>query len=133
MTDTSITSRVTKANLIDIILQDYSNGAITTGTSKKEWIVPAYGRILDVIVDSETAGQTGGTSDIIDVNINGTTIYTTQGNRPTLLLNDTGMWTEAAEPEVTTLSPGDIISYDVDQVCTTGSARVKVTILIGMR
>lgn len=133
MTDFAITSRVTRADHVDMVLEHYTNAAITTGNQKKEWVIPFYYRILDVIVDSETAGQTGGTSDIIDVNINGTTVYTTQANRPTLLLADTGMWTETGEPEVNTGGPGDIISYDIDQICTTGSARVKVTILLGMR
>ena len=133
MTDTAISSRESKGSNIALILEDYSNAALTTGTEKKEWVCPIYGRIVDVIVDSETAGLTGGTSDIIDVNIGGTTIYTTQGNRPTLLLADTGLWAEAAEPEVQNLSPGDIVSYDVDQICTTGSARVKISILIARR
>lgn len=133
MTDFPIVSRGTRADHVDMVLDYYSNAALTTGNQKIEWVVPFYYRILDVIVDSETAGLTGGTSDIMDVNINGTTVYTTQSNRPTLLLSDTGMWTEAAEPEVQTGSPGDIISLDVDQICTTGSARVKVAILLGMR
>lgn len=132
MADTAITSRESKANNVDLILFDYSNAAITTGTAKKEWIVPFIGVILDVICDSETAGS-GGTSDLIDVNINGTTIYTTQGNRPTLLVGDTGLFSEAAEPEVTTVFPGDIVSYDIDQIATTGSARFKISILLGMR
>jgi hypothetical protein len=132
MTDTAVVSRESKGSNIALILEHYTAAAITTGTEKKEWVCPIYGRIVDVIVDSETAGS-GGTSDIIDVNIGGTTIYTTQGNRPTLLLANTGLWAEAAEPEVQNLSPGDIVSYDIDQICTTGSARVKVTILIARR
>ena|SRR3972149_1693266 len=132
MVDTAIVSRVSRADHVDAILEYYSNAAITATTEKREWVVPFYGKILDVIVDSETAGS-GGTSDIADVHLNGVTIYTTQGNRPTLLLADTGLWTEAAEPEITAVSPGDIISLDIDQICTTGSARVKVAILLGMR
>lgn len=132
MTDTAVVSRESKGSNIALILEHYTAAAITTGTEKKEWVCPIYGRIVDVIVDSETAGS-GGTSDIIDVNIGGTTIYTTQGNRPTLLLANTGLWAEAAEPEVQNLSPGDIVSYDIDQICTTGSERVKVTILIARR
>ena len=133
MADVAVSSRESKGSNIALILEHYTAAAITTGTAKKEWICPIYGRIVDVIVDSENAGITGGTSDIIDVNINGTTIYTTQDNRPTLLLSDTGLWAEAAEPEVVAVSPGDIISYDIDQICTTGSERVKVTILIARR
>ena len=132
MADTAVTSRESKGSNIALILSDYSNAAITTGTNKKEWVVPAYCNITDVICNSETAGS-GGTSDLIDVNLNGTTIYTTQGNRPTLLQADTGLFSEAAEPEVTFCSPGDIIAYDIDQVSTTGSARFTITIILTRR
>ncbi len=129
MADTAITARVPRGRGFQN-LQDFSNGAITTGTAKREWIVNFHGRIVDVICDSEAAGS-GGSSDIIDVNINGTTIYTTQANRPTLNSGDTGMFSEASLPEVVTVVPGDIISYDVDQVCAgAGSTRFKILISI---
>ena len=132
MADTVIVSRESRSSNIVDILEYYSNAAITTGTAKKEWVPGFYGRILDVIIDSETANS-GEATDIADININGTTIYTTQGNRPTLPTLDTGMWGEAAEPEVVTFEPDDIISLDIDQIATTGSARVKVAILLGRR
>lgn len=105
----------------------YSNAALTTGV-KQEWIMFFHGRIVDVIMDSETAGS-GGTSDIVDIHKNGTTIYTTQANRPTLLVGNTGMFTEAGQPEITTFVPGDILLMEVDQIATTGSARFKCTIV----
>ena len=132
MADNVIVSRASRANTVDLVLEHYTSAALTAATEKKEWVIPFYCRIIDVIIDSETANS-GEADDIADVNINGTTIYTTQANRPTLTLSNTGLWAEAAEPEVTALSPGDIISYDIDQIATTGSARVKVTILLGMR
>lgn len=130
MTDFPIGSTVTLEVVKVDTFSHYSAAALTAAATKYEWIVPFRCKILDVICDSETAGQTGGTSDIIDVNKNGTTIYTTQGNRPTLLLGNTGHFT-AGRPEVTSLAVGDILSYDVDQICTTGSARFKIVILVG--
>lgn len=132
MADAAVVSRESKGSNIALILESYTSAALTTGTNKKEWVCPIYGRIVDVIVDSETANS-GESTDIIDVNINGTTIYTTQGNRPTLVALDTGLWPEAAEPEVQNLSPGDIVAFDVDQIATTGAARTKVTVLIARR
>ena len=114
------------------VFSHYVNGALTTGTEKCEWIVPFNCQILSVICDSETAGVTGGTSDIIDVNKNGTTIFTTQSRRPTLLYLDTGQFTTGVL-EIISLSVGDILSYDVDQICTTGSARFKIAILVAPR
>ncbi|KKM80337.1 hypothetical protein LCGC14_1340930 [marine sediment metagenome] len=111
-----------------VVLEGYSLAAITA-TTFKDWICPIHGRIVDVVVDSETANS-GESSDIMDVDINGTTIYTTQGNRPTLPTSDTGLWAEAAEPEITVVRPGDIITATVDQIATTGSARVKMLVLI---
>lgn len=132
MADNAITSRFSRANSVDLVLEYYSSAAITTGTAKKEWIVPFACRILDVILDSETANS-GEATDIADVNKNGTTIYTTQANRPTLGTSNTGLWAEAAEPEIVTLEAGDILSLDIDQIATTGSARVKAAILLGVR
>lgn len=127
MTDFPITPRVARGPMV-FMFSHYIAAALTAAATKWEWICPYYATIRDVICDSETAGQTGGTSDIIDVNKNGTTIFTTQGNRPTLLLGDTGMFTRGY-PNVTALSPGDILSFDVDQICTTGSARFKIAIV----
>ena len=131
MTDFPASSRSPRLGVPRHVFSHQIAAALTTGTVKWEWLVPFNCKILDVICDSETAGQTGGTSDIIDVNRNGTTIYTTQANRPTLLLADTGMFTEAGEPEVLGLVAGDILSFDVDQICTTGSARFKIAIVVG--
>lgn len=129
MTDFPASSRSPQLGVPRQVFNHYIAAALTAATVKWEWIVPFNCRLRDVICDSETAGS-GGTSDIIDVNRNGTTIYTTQANRPTLLVGDTGMFTEAGEPEVTGFLAGDILSFDVDQIATTGSARFKIAIVV---
>jgi len=129
MTDFPIDVRSGRFGNGIVVLEHYIAAALTTGTEKWEWICPIDGTIQDVICDSATAGS-GGTSDIIDVNKNGTTIYTTQANRPTLLSGDTGMFDEAKEPQVTSVRAGDIISFDVDQIASTGSARFKINVII---
>lgn len=136
MTAQTVVSRHTRALPVRHVMQFETVAALTTGTAKGTRLVPFYARILDVIARSGTAGS-GGTSDIIDVNLNGTTIFTTQGNRPTLLQGDTGWWSVSGlgatspVPDVVMLAPGDIISYDVDQQATTGSALFTLTILLG--
>lgn len=64
---------------------------------------------------------------IVDVNVNGTSIYTTQANRPTIAagqLTGTG-----GTPDVATWAPGDYITVDVDQVgTTTPGSQLTVTI-----
>lgn len=127
MTDFPITPRVARGPMLHVF-NHYIAAALTTGNAKWEWVCPFYATIRDVICDSETAGS-GGTSDIVDVNKNGTTIFTTQANRPTLVSGDTGMFTRGY-PEVTSLQPGDILSFDLDQVASTGSARFKIAIVV---
>lgn len=111
--------------------EHYTAAALTTGTTKHRWVAPADMRILDVIVNSGAAGS-GGTSTIIDVNVNGTTIFGTQGNRPTLLTADSGYYTKAGPPSVVNVKAGDVISYDVDQIATTGPTLTNIAIVCGM-
>ena len=131
MTDRALSTVITRRHpgAAPIILQFTTIAALTAAADKWRWIVPFDGVIVDVLVDSETAGS-GGTSDIADIHLNGTTIFTTQANRPTLLVSDTGAWTKAGKPEVVKVSAGDILTYDIDQICTTGSAKNTVCIII---
>lgn len=68
---------------------------------------------------------------ICDVNLNGNTIFTTQGNRPTITAgNAIGALTA---PDVTTVSAGDYITIDVDQIgSSTAGADLSGTILFGV-
>lgn len=126
-----VTTRHNRAFPVRAILETFISAALTTGTNKYVWIVPFTGRIADVIVYSGAAGS-GGTSTIFDVNVNGTTIYTTQANRPTLLVANYGMYAEAGEPQVTAVKAGDVVAIDVDQISTTGPTLTTVTIVIEM-
>lgn len=58
-----------------------------------------------------------GSSVIIDVNKNGTTIFTTQANRPTVAIS--GFSSTKKVPDVTAIAQGDVITIDVDQVGST--------------
>jgi hypothetical protein len=59
-----------------------------------------------------------GSSVIVDVNKNGTTIFTTQGNRPTIAASGftSGKITNM---NVTSLAAGDYITVDIDQIGST--------------
>lgn len=145
------------------ILQDFVSGQISTGNNKKEWLCGGYYQILDILIDSDT-GSVGHNNDIIDININGTSIFSNEGAastqggspepdyRPFILPGDTGVWknhrrigygytgaTALSDPNskgivsgIPCLRPGDIVSYDVDQVGSgNGSAGVKICIVLG--
>lgn len=57
-------------------------------------------------------------STIVDVNKNGTTVFTTQSNRPTLAHDDADNWAISGTPEVIDFTEGDAISIDIDQIAT---------------
>lgn len=68
-----------------------------------------------------------GASLIVDVNKNGTTLFTTQGNRPTVAAAANIASTTA--PNVTTFVDGDYISVDVDQIGSTVAGSDLVVVL----
>jgi len=71
------------------------------------------------LVVKSTCRVAPATTYTMDINKNGTTIYTTQGNRPQRTAgNGTGAVTHTT-PDVTTVSAGDIFEADVDTAGTT--------------
>ena len=58
-----------------------------------------------------------GAAVLVDVNKNGTTLYTTQGNRPSIAIS--GFSATGNRPDVKTFAAGDYLSVDVDQVGST--------------
>lgn len=57
-------------------------------------------------------------STIVDIHLNGVTIYTNQGNRPTLAWNDPDKKAVSAAPDVTAGAEGDILTIDIDAIAT---------------
>ena len=86
---------------------------LTAATNKARFIAPCDGKILAVKACSLTTPV--GSSIILDVNKGGTTIFTTQANRPTIAVTTTTA-TLAGEPEVVNFVAGDVITVDVDQI-----------------
>ena len=69
-----------------------------------------------------------GASAIFDVHKDGTTIYTTQGNRPTITTGntDSGSW---SAPDVTAFSANSYFTIDIDQIGST-TAGANLTLMI---
>ena len=97
-----------------IVFSDAGTLVATTNVSF-EIPVPVALTILRVYINVKTA-PTGATL-IVDVNKGGTTIFTTQGNRPTIAIS--AKTAESGTPDVTTLAKNDILSIDVDQIGST--------------
>ena len=86
---------------------------VTTGTMR--WYFDKSVTISKVIASVGTAPT--GSSLIFDVNKNGTTIFTTQANRPTITAS--GFVDLSSIPDVTSFSSGDYITVDIDQIGST--------------
>lgn len=69
-----------------------------------------------VYITCDNPGTAGST--IVDVHLNGTTIFTTQANRPTLAYNDANGWAYSGAPDVVSFVEGDILIIDIDQIAT---------------
>ena len=68
-----------------------------------------------VILYREVAGTSGST--ILDLNKNGTSMYTTTANRPTIAFNDSDLIVIAALPDIVSIAPfTDVITVDTDQI-----------------
>jgi hypothetical protein len=92
------------------------NGKPTVATTVDgAWIAPRAGSFTRITLYRRTAG--GGSSTIVDVNKNGTTLYTTQANRPTVTAAGGADQVDATTDfDVTTFAQDDRIEVDVDQV-----------------
>ena len=93
----------------------YVDDVLEVGTDLMNIIAPLGLTITGVRANVSIAPT--GADLIIDINKNGTTLYTTQGNRPTILATETSE--TATLPDVTSISLGDIISIDIDQIGST--------------
>ena len=68
---------------------------------------------------------------IVDIHLNGTTIFTTQGNRPSLAYNDADHVAVSGAPELTSLVTGDVLTMDIDQVAV-GSSGLTVVVSLSV-
>lgn len=102
----------------------------STGTTKGgDFEAPFTGTITEIGAYVDTAGTTG--TMIVDVNKNGTTLMTT--DKVSIDTTEKSSRTAATAPTLTTTSitAGDLITFDIDAVHTT--AAKGLTVRIGIR
>lgn len=108
------------------------SGVLATGAGTFRWY-NRFGRTLtfDSVTASVGTAPTGA-AIIGDVNVNGTTIYTTQGNRPTIAIAGNTI-DDTTAPDVTTIADNSYITVDIDQIGSTvpGSDLVVQVFLTG--
>lgn len=103
-------------------------GTLIVGTGQARLYFPRSCEIENVLAGVGTAPT--GSTIIFDVNKNGTTIFTTQGNRPTIAIS--GFSDTSSIPDVTSMGNGDYLTVDVDQIGST-VAGADATVIIEYR
>jgi hypothetical protein len=116
-------------NVLDDIAQFSRSGTLSVVTGQGRFRFPFAATILGATAAVGTAPT--GASLIADVSKNGTTIFTTQANRPTIAAGANATTTEPA-PDVTTIAAGDYLTVDIDQVGST-VAGADLTVFIRYR
>lgn len=87
------------------------SGNLSTATGKPLFVFPATSKLVDV---TAVVGTAPTSQDVlVDVNLDGTTIFTNQSHRPTI--SSTAAVT--AVPDVTDeIDAGTVLTVDIDQV-----------------
>lgn len=104
----------------------FIGGGLSVETGAMSVIIPESMTITEIRLAVDAAPTDA--SLIIDVNIDGTTAYTTQANRPTITSGNISA--TAADPDVTALSAGDKLSIDIDQVGSTVAGESLSVIIV---
>lgn len=99
-------------------VRDFSlAGTLTVGAGVLR--LPILAACRCSLVRAAVATAPTGAAVIVDVNKNGTTIFTTQGNRPTIAAASTMSAAATPDAAASTFAAGDYITVDVDQVGST--------------
>ena len=123
----NVDKKITKANLgLTKAILFTLRGNAYVGTKITQALMGISGTISSVKAYSDTAPV--GADLQIDINKNGTTIFTTQGNRP-IIADGTNSDTSGT-PDVTAFSSGDRISVDIDQKGSTTAGGDDLTIAV---
>lgn len=99
------------------ILPFSRSGALAVVVGQGRFYFPFAATILGV--QASVGTQPTGSGVIVDVDKNGTTIFTTQANRPTI--SAATNVSAIKVPDITTYAIGDYMSVDVDQIGSTVS------------
>lgn len=93
-------------------------GAQTVGTGKFRFRMPEVGTYVETVAHLNTVNT--GAAFTLDVNKNGTTLYTTQTRRPIIAISAaTKTSTQTATSDITSLNAGDNITIDIDVIGST--------------
>ena len=102
-------------------------GTLSVYTGKSRFYCPVAFEIGAILV--AVGSPPVGSALKVDVNRNGSTIFTTQSNRPTI---SAGQYTDLSNtPDIATLSAGDYLTVDIDEVGSS-FAGADLTVVISL-
>ena len=87
-------------------------GTINVGIGRARFYIPGPITLSNVRASVSTAAA--GSDIIVDVNLNGTTVFTNQNHRPKIFAGQVTCPT--ATPDIKELNTGDYLSVDIDQI-----------------
>lgn len=128
--DAFVASTVTDGTVLVLkqtVIPFSKGGTLATGAGTFRFYIDGGNWTIIQVRASVGTAPTGATL-IVDVNKNGTTIFTTQGRRPTIAISGFTA-TPSAAIEVTSLTTADYLSVDIDQIgSTVAGADLVVTV-----
>lgn len=99
-------------------------GTLSTGVDAYSFLV-TQGMTIDFwYIFCEDPGTAGST--LYDVMLNGTTIFSVTGDRPTLVWNDSDGWSKSGTPDTINFVEGDILTIDIISVATGSEGLIGV-------
>jgi len=103
-------------------------GTLTTGTGAfRLYNRSGVTRTISTVT-AAVGTQPTGASILVDVNISGTTIFTTQSNRPTIAVSTNE--DQSGTPDVTAWTSGSYLTVDIDQIgSTVAGSNLVVTVV----
>lgn len=121
-------TRAQAKNVIDNVC-GYSSAAVTAAQVLQEVVVTTSARLTGIKFLAVTAGSGAGNT-VGDVLINGTSVWASAANKPTLASASTGEFNNAVpDPNTRAVRPGDRITLQINTIpATTGHARVMATV-----
>jgi hypothetical protein len=104
-------------------------GQVSLYVGQGRWYNTTGQTLTIVNVRASLGSAPSGAAVIVDVNKNGTTVFTTQANRPSIAA--AGFVSTKVTPDVTTLSDGDYMTVDIDQIgSSVAGSDLTVTVLL---
>jgi len=94
------------------------SGTLVVGAGTFRWYNDTGRTLTFTSVRASVGTAPTGASIIVDVHKDGTTIYTTQGNRPAIAVS-TNTVDATTAPDVTTIAENSYLTIDIDQIGST--------------